>query len=439
MSTLQIIANLLAYACFGFGTLLIWPSRRNVIAWMSFPFYITTALIPLLVINYGEVSSQQTIDTLTTLNIFGALAMAAGIVLGGHVRLPRIRLPSFARRRAWSDPVLPIRRTFAVMVVGCVLMTFCFAWMGTLPIFAEQPFLAKFFKGPYKEKYDQVAVIYRFAQAILAAAMPMAIAFLVAVRDRKMLLVVGWAVAIFALSLNRGTVVAGAVLLIAAWSSESRRRLVVFLTFSTMLYALGSSVYVLLGILVPNDFNLWVEIAHGAPDVNDHLAFLGKFDPFRDLTYGMTFIGGLVPSNFMYNPSVYTLAIVNDTFDISDIASGGFRLPPSVSGYMAFGWFGALVVPFVSGVISGHFTRRYRAMPKHNLAQHVAVLLWYQFCAGFWVGFYSLSYQGVISIIIFLWLVPSIDSLGRLAPARKVNRRRLLRWPRPAGAPVEST
>ncbi|HSI48432.1 MAG TPA: hypothetical protein VLA61_09200 [Ideonella sp.] len=421
MSTVQIFINLFAYFCFNLGALVVWPSRRNVVAWLGLPFFVVAYLIPLFVVDYTEVASLQTIAELTMMNGIGAIAMLAGLVLGGRMKIPSLRRfrPRLGKLGGSSQSASPQARTFGVLIAGCVLMSLCFVWMGVVPILAPDPFLAKFFRGQYKEKYDQVAVFYRLSQTLMATALPLAMAFFADRREVKLLIFVLWSIGLFAAGLNRGTVVASIVLLGAIWASRRSLRMTVFLALSTVLYCLGSSIYVVLGIVVPDDFDLWAEIARGAPDIKDHLSFLGAFDPDSQLTYGLSFIGGLVPGNFRYNPSVYTLAIVNGTFDVSEIASGGFRLPPSMSGYMAFSWVGVAVVSWLTGVLTGCFTAYLRRLPRENFAQQVAGLIWFQTVAGFWIGFYALSYQGLIALVLFAYLVPRVEGLTTSEPSRR--------------------
>jgi len=425
MTALQITLNLLSYACFSLGTLLVWPSRRNVIAWLGFPFFVVAYLIPLLAVDYASAATPEVIAELTAINAAGALAMAMGIVLGGHFGMKiSVKLPFRLAGPPASTGLSP-RRAFKILIVGCVLMTLCFLWMRSVPAFADEPFLAKFFRGQYKARYDQVSIPYRFSQIMLTAALPLALVFLAEMRDRALLVPVVWAVVLFALALNRGTALAGMVLMVAAWASRTRLRMTWFLLVSTFVFCVGSGVYFIIGLVVSADFNVWDEIARGAPDVKDQLGFLRAFDPSTQLTYGLTFIGGLVPSNFTYNPSVYTLTIANDVADVSDVASGGLRLPASIAGYMAFGWTGAILVSLVSGFLTGHFTKKLRVMPTRNFSQQIATLLWFQIYASFWILFYEMSYQGVISIFLFSYLIPDMAALGRMKPA---TARLLPRW-----------
>lgn len=404
MSTSQTLVNLLAYAAFSFGTLLIWPSRKNLIAWLALPFFVVAYVIPLAVVDYHERASDAAIELLTGINLMGALGFLVGIVLGGHFMAERAPRAS----RCWVPPLnssgFSNGLIFKVMLLSCLLMSACFAWMGMVPLFADDPFLAKFFRGEYKEKYDQISTFYRFSQAVITTILPIAMSLCIERRSRRLVLVVGWAVLLLAVSLNRGSVVYGAVMLTAAWASRRRARLFWFLVVTTLIYCLGSSVYVVLGLSTTDDFNLLAEIARGAPDVADHLAFLDAFNPARDLSYGLTFVGGLIPGNFYFNPSVFTLAIVNGGADVSEIASGGFRLPPSVSGYMAFAWPGAFLVPLLSGAATGYFTRLLRSLPTRSLTEHVSALVWFQIYASFWIMFYAMPYAALVSMAILMFV-----------------------------------
>jgi hypothetical protein len=286
-------------------------------------------------------------------------------------------------------------------------------------MFAEAPLLAKFFKGEYKEKYDQVSIFYRLSQVFINTSLPVAMAMSVSLRNRKLWLLIIWATGLLAVALTRGPVAAGALLMFGVWASRSGMAMAVFLASATVIMCFGSSIYPLLGITtIQGDFNLWEEIARGAPDILDHLTFLAAFDPSKQLTYGLTFVGGLVPGNFQFNPAVYTLAIVNDTFDVTGMASGGFRIPPSVAGYMAFSWLGAVLVPLGTGLLTGCFTTRLRQLPHENFFQHSVAVLWFQVVAGFWISFYWLSYHGLIAVVLFAYILPNVKGLGVIAPKR---------------------
>lgn len=418
MTSLQICLNLFAYAIFSFGPLLVWPSRKNVAAWLYLPLFVVSFLIPLLAIDYSQETTFEAIDDLTRMNVIGAIAMVIGLIFGAQIKLPSIQL-GWWQNSGQDDLSGVLRRTMKVLMVGCAIMSLCFVWMGVLPMFAEVPFMAKFFKGAYKEKYDQVSVFYRLSQVFVVTSLPLAMAMAVTLRNRKLLVLIVWATGLLAVALNRGPVGGGALLMFGVWASRSRLAMTAFLASATAIFCLGSAIYPLLGIItVPEDFDIWSEIARGAPDILDHLTFLATFDPSKDLTYGLTFVGGLVPGNFRFNPSVYTLAIVNAIDDISGIASGGFRLPPSVGGYMAFSWAGAVFVPLGTGLLTGSFTRHLRRLPCNSFLQHSVAVLWFQVVAVYWMEFDSLSYHGLIAIFVFTYLVPNFNALSATALTR---------------------
>lgn len=414
MSALEICINLFSYGVFMLGTLLIWPSRRNFIAWLAFPFFVVAYLIPLLAIDYGAIARADVLSKLTLINLLGAVSMVVGLFIGERIKIKFPWRPILQRVRSGIGPDDVVQRTFNVMFAACLLMTLCFLWMRMVPMFAEEPFVAKFFRGPYKEKYDQVSVFYRLSQAVMMTALPLAMVLFINLRIKKLFLPVVWAVLLFAVALTRSLVGAGAVILIMAWASGTRLRFFVFLFTSTLIYCVGNIAYVILGISGPSDFNILEEIASGASDILDHLVFLDAFDSSRDLTYGLTFVGGLIPGNFIYNPSVFTLAIANGTNDVSELASGGYRLPVSIAGFVAFSWAGAIIVPMLSGAIYGFFIAILKKIEIKNLSQHVAVIIWFQVWASFWTDFYFFTYSKVISIGIFMYLVPNIYLLARL-------------------------
>jgi hypothetical protein len=197
-----------------------------------------------------------------------------------------------------------------------------------------------------------------------------------------------------------------------AWSLRSWSKVSLYLLISNAIYCFGVVFYLLLGLHSEgNTSEVIQQLTEGMTDVADQLAFLQAFNPSRDLSYGLTFIGGLIPGNFYYNPSVFTLAIANGSADISDLASGGFRLPISLSGYIAYGFAGAVFVPLLSGVFLGAIINVLRKLPYRDTATTVVIILCFRICLSLWVDFYALTYAKIISLFVFLYIVYGLPRL----------------------------
>jgi hypothetical protein len=402
----QIALNLFAYTVFTAGPLFVWFSRYNVPALTKIPFVVTAYLLPVSIIPFDVLYGSDTVELLTNINAVGGLAMLAGLFLGFRYGPSPTAFNALVPPRSGQRSLNRIRfNVHMVLALGVAGMVFCFAWTGVVPMFAEDPFLAKFFKGPYKEKYDQISIVFRLAQFALITLIPLGIAIGIDKRDRLLAVVVLSSMSVLAISLTRAPVLEGILLYLTILATKSRARTLQVLFGSIMVYLVGSFVYLILGLVEGAD-NLAENLTFGAPDIIDHLSFLQKFDPSTDLTYGLTFFGGLIPGTFKYNPAVFSLAISNPSADIAEISSGGFRMPASLWGYASYSWTGVVAIPFLSGLISGAGTRILRdRMKGAGTVEMMILVLWYQIIVGFAASFYAMFYFGVVSIVLFLWVL----------------------------------
>jgi hypothetical protein len=252
--------------------------------------------------------------------------------------------------------------------------------MGFIPMFAPDPFLAKFFKGPYQAPYQRVAFLYRTSRQLIELLMPLKVLEIFLKRDLKNITLVLIATVLIAVSLNRGPIASGALVAIAIAVGLKKKNMPFwsFLFFVFVTYGLGSAMYYLILQFFPTDNgignlgtgnNIFEAMAYGAPDIPDQLNFLSAYvKAGSKLTYGLTFIGGLIPFNFPWNPAIYTLTVLNDSSDVSEVASGGLRLPVSIWGYVSFGWFGVVAIPFLSAFFTGYITKKIKIVSRDIVA-----------------------------------------------------------------------
>jgi len=400
MNTLEVWVNIFSYAIFSMSGLLVWNSRRNIVTWLNFPFFIISVIVPLSIVQYEGEIKIEIIRQLTLINMMGAIGMVIGVEVGKRINFSHAHHFKTEKYQKKLDQKHE-NKLFIALLLACILMTFSFIWMGFLPIFAENPFLAKFFKGEYKEKYDQVSILYRISQLIIYMSLPMALAKIIFKKEWSYILIVLWSMFLLVGGLNRGTVLYGFLIVVGIMASESKRVFYLFLIVLTLLNALGSGIYVVIGILGFDEIDVLKSIANGAPDILDQLTFLQSFEGRGNITYGATFVGGLVPGNYYYNPSVFTLAITNNNSDISEIASGGFRLSPAISGYIAFSWLGAFFVPAITGVITAKVIKKLRRTENMSRYDRAIGASWQLSVGSFFVNWYNMTYQGLLSFIIF--------------------------------------
>ena len=95
MNLTPYLINVLAYAVFYLGSLVVWPSRKNFIAWMSLPVFVIAYLIPLSFFDYSFAFDADVINRLAAINGVGAFFMLLGILLGRLVKFRSFERISF--------------------------------------------------------------------------------------------------------------------------------------------------------------------------------------------------------------------------------------------------------------------------------------------------------------------------------------------------------
>jgi hypothetical protein len=312
-------------------------------------------------------------------------------------------------------------------------MAACFVWMGFLPMFADDPLAAKFFRGPYRWQSKTLAAAYRFSYYMVATLIPVAFAAWYVTRRKSHLLAALMGVAAMALALTRGPVVGGFLLFLGLVAAPKRYGFRAYLIFVLLIYPFGAASYFLLGRVFDvyglfgyyKTDTLWDIIASGSPDVAEHLNFLGSFLSYGDFTHGRTFWGGLIPGNYSWNPAVWTLTLNAgglNRADVTEVISGGLRLPVAIWGYTAFGWLGSAGVSFLSGCIWGigaTFTKR--RVERGHLVLSIVMLTLYQTSWAQLASFYVLSIYSIPSILVALALAYSGRLTHRTESARAAD------------------
>ena len=423
-----------AFSLLSIGPLLIWPSRFNIPAIQGLGFLLTGYAIPIFFTDTLQNFSREVVDLYTWLMVTGAVAYTVGLVLGNVGNLSRFT-PFIYRFDAGSyaeferDIYRIVRRG---VLFGTVGMALCFVGMGFIPAFAADPFLAKFFRGPYQEPYQRVAILYRISFIYISFLAPV---LLCMVYERRKFFDIALFVAVallLILSLVRGQIADGIVFFAGVLIAKKYRSVFwIYLVFLVVIYPLGASSYLIVASLfnlkdlgaIYDVSSIFTIIASGAPDIADHLNFLDKFDLGRDINFGATFVGGLVPGNFAWNPAIWALKILNPGQDLADMSSGGLRLPVPIWGYVAFGFPGVALVSGFSGYLLGLGTKFARMYSKGPLLQIVVVLLFYKVFWGTLSGFYVLSMYSLPAILIGFYLIYKMKLSIKNASLRFIRRR----------------
>lgn len=386
-----------------------WPSLRNVPTHLFVAFTVPAYIVPLIVNRQIESGEFPTIGIYTALCAIGAVAVLIGVSIGAELPTP-VTLAAFLGGSGRGLNTIS-RRTTTVVIAGLVGLSVAFTVMGFIPALASDPLDAKFLRGQYATSYNDVAPLYRLSTAMLIAFLPLTTMFAVWRRRWWWWALLAISVVALVLTLQRGAAIVGVLLFLGAVAARRRRLEILFILGVVVFYTFGSVSYVLLGTLGLGAFgssaasggNVWIAIQQGAPDVYDHLTFLTAWTRHPEMTWGRTMFGGLVPGHFTWNPAVWTLAVANPGADINSLTSGGFRLPAPVWGLVDFGWPGVVLLPLLSGVLTGYLTVTARRTLR-PLTGEAVVIVYVVWSATQSVAsqFFTLDYQSVIELAALL-------------------------------------
>lgn len=398
------------------GTYLIWFSRWNLIAHMQLGFAITSYLIPIAVAGVLEDFKFNLVIYYAMILVIGSLFYITGLYFGVKSKLIKFYYQEYSFIKLTNVQFINFisKRTRILMFISIIGVLVSFIGMGFIPIFSDDPMMAKFFRGVYQEKYVMYAPLFRSSMFVLQALIPVALILWYVTNKYIFILFESLSVIVNIFSLTRGPVASGILLFFGVVVAYKNKWVNSYLVFLILIYPIGSISYYLMfyifgfgGVEGLYDTNSIASmIASGAPDVVDQLHFLDSFLDFGSLTYGLTFIGGLIPYNFPWNPSVWTLNILNPNDDINSIGSGGLRLLMPMYGYTAFGWIGVVLISFISGFLHGKITRWVKSyINTGSILQSIIVFMVYSTLGIQIANFYLLSIYNIPSIIISLCLL----------------------------------
>lgn len=389
------------------GTYVIWFSRYNIPNHLMLGTIFVAYLVPLFLTDVLSEFQQELVTQYAYILTIGAVFYVIGLVFGHrYVLLHRMikRPPLFS---VTLEVFMQQRYRFLVWVTIFALFAMILSWMyiGTVPMFAEDPFSAKFFKGEYYEAYSRVAIPYRLSQMAQITLFPILVALWFLTRRKLLLVLVVTIMVFFAMALTRALVFSGIFTLIALYATRKKRYIFGFIFLHVFVISVGSAIYYLIGLLFGSDAfgvinaagaDIWTVTAAGSPDIFDQLSLLQAFDDHGTYTLGRTFFGGLVPGQFYWNPSAWSLYLANNTDDITDVSSGGFRIPVAMWGYFSFGWFGVVMLPALSGLVLGASTRYIQGfISNKNILTSVLALSFYTVILAFFWNFHLMSMYAI--------------------------------------------
>lgn len=385
------------------GTYVIWFSRYNIPNHLMLGLLFVAYFIPLFLTDVLSEFPPDLVSLYTYILTLGSFFYVLGLIFGhAYIRLDKvIKRPSFFDASLEDFMLRRYRLLVWITFFALIGMVLSWAYIGTVPMFAEDPFSAKFFKGEYYEAYYRVAIPYRLSQVIQITLFPILVALWFLTRRKILLFLVVMIMMFFAFALTRALVFSGVFTLIALYATRKKRYVFGFIFFHVFVISIGSAIYYLIGLFFGSDAfgminaagaDIWTVTAAGAPDIFDQLSLLQAFQDHGEYTLGRTFFGGLVPGQFYWNPSAWSLYLANNTEDITDVASGGFRIPIAMWGYFSFGWVGVVMLPFLSGILLGASTRYIEKFMSHrNILTSILALSFYTIILAFFWNFHLMS------------------------------------------------
>jgi oligosaccharide repeat unit polymerase len=324
-------------------------------------YVIPTLILPEII----SVYDTNIIELYENILLLGGVFYLLGMFVGYRSRMS-LRRKGFLWENISTDSYCKkvSRLTIGLTQFAILGIILCFLAMGFVPLFAEDPIAAKFFREAYQDSYKKVAGLYRTCNYILQFTIPILVVLWFYYRKRIYILFCIYSLIILMGCVARSPAFSGLLVgigIIVAYK-KTLFKYYIFLLF--LIYGIGSSFFYILGFSsygLDSTASIFEIMINGAPDISDHLMFLTAFSDHPEHTYGRTFWGGLIPNHYYWNPSVWTLHVVNGG-DINNIISGGLRLPLPIWGYVSFSWPGVVLLSGCVGFLSGKFIKKTKYM-----------------------------------------------------------------------------
>ena len=369
------IAIILYFGSMCFLPLLLWPSRRNIRVFAGLPFafiaYFFGADYFIEMARVNNYPSEDIFDLYTVMLLVSTVLFVVFFCCGYfHQWRLKCRLNHLLDSFEVNYLDCIIRQSHWLACASVIMFLLAFYGMGFIPAFSENPLMAKYGAGEYHEQYQSFAIFYRMGLNL--ASLAIVLLLLRWGYSKRSYTSVIFFVLVFGcllLSLRRG-MIGGAIfgVLFSYMALQSKLKFVSFFVLYCMVYCLGAAgneiFFYAIGMRESIDLS---SIFLGVPDVADQLLFLGSWvDDRWDYTYGLTWIGGLIPYNFDYNIGAYSLKVIGA--QAGEVASGGFRLPVPVIGYISFDWLGLVAFVSSSAYLDGLFlsSMRHRLQDATN-------------------------------------------------------------------------
>jgi hypothetical protein len=415
-----------SYAAFSFGPYLVWPNRWNIVGHIQFGLFFMEYLIPLVWTDPFGYVRLSTVRLYTELMMLGAFAYLLALPIG--FQSPRFSLTGRRLLTMLEGPYTRMfhRRVITVTFLSTVGLVVSFVIMGFVPIFARDPLQAKYFHGEYRDGYLRAAVIFLPSYFVLITYLPLALVDVAAAQRLRyyFLILVGVAAAVGCL--YRGelgpALIGGAGIIVVAKHGRIAFTtylisIVVVITIGTLGNYFLNTFFALKTDTFESGEQISGTIARGAPDVTEGLRFFDAFEDREHFTYGAQFVGGLVPFQGIllnsvplarYNPGQWAQGVMLGTDDqevVRNIAGGGLRIAVPISGYAAFGWFGAALMSALAGFLTGYLIRFVKSHVGGSIEQSAVVIAMYLAFSPLALSPTAITWHEALYPMALIWLI----------------------------------
>jgi oligosaccharide repeat unit polymerase len=353
---------------------ILWPSKKNIIFIQSIPFFLIAYTGGILFLFDEAIQkhsvSEENIFYLSVIMLIGSLFYTLSFLIAFKSKISIDRYIKSKIKKIYSIFNTSFNYYFyklklvitILSILAIILYIFSYKKMGFVPMFAENPFAAKYFAGEYQDKYRPVAHFFRSALNISTIVVPFLL--LIIFTSKKILLKIFYGlifltlIVLTFLSLRRGPIAEPIIFLLLLFFVyyKNGKYALYFIVFYLIIFIVGAGFnelfFYFLGLKDNIDI---ISIVRGVPDISDLLWFWDSFmKTHYEFSYGRTIYGGLVPYHYDWNPSVLTKLVIGAG---KNVATGGFRLPFQIEGYIAFGIMGTILWSIIFGFINGIYLK----------------------------------------------------------------------------------
>lgn len=380
-------------------------------------------ILPIAFLHIDRTFNPDVVRRFTVIMMQGTPLLYVGALFGMMLWSPSITHSSsrFVHRVYDADFERPISRARTLLIIALLLFTVSLIYTKNIPLLASDQLSAKFFKGEYYAAYQRISVLYRFAWIIIPALLSVAIvqSFRGTIRRGTWRFLLLCSVIAALVTLQRSSLGNGILMLLLFWLlRRNYRSLVIVVSIGS--YMAGALIYqffAFLGLMptiegasaAPGS-GFIASISATTPDVSDALGFLSRWTAAGSpLTHGRTLYGGLIPGNYPWNASIWSLTLGDPSVDVSSVASGGLRLPVQIWGLVNFGPAGVFILSFFGGLTLAFTTLVAKGLlesSSHDMVQ----LSFYGPIGLLFVGelgssFFKISYLWVVELFLWYWLL----------------------------------